>query len=65
MKKMKLNIKLKYSTIYFIHVIVILIYMLFSTIFIVNQDAFKGFSVDGLHNDFCQVEPNNTICTNK
>ena len=65
MKRMKINIKLKYSTIYFINVIAILIYMIFSVIFIINQDAFKGFSVDGLHNNFCQEEPNNTICKNK
>ena len=56
---------MKYTYAFIINVIIILIYMIFSTIFILNQDLFKGYSLDGLHNDFCQENPNNTICNNK
>ena len=56
---------MKYTLIFIINIIIIIIYMIFSTIFILNQDLFKGFSLDGLHNDFCKENPNNTICNNK
>ena len=39
--------------------------MLFSILFILNQDLFKGFSTDGYHNDFCLSNKNDLICSNK
>ena len=62
-----MNLQLSYTKIFLIHVIVIVIYMLFSILFILNQDLFKGFSVDGYHNNFCldQNNKNNIICSNK
>ena len=62
-----MNLQLSYTKIFLIHVIVIVIYMFFSLLFILNQDLFKGFSVDGYHNNFCldQNNKNNIICSNK
>ena len=39
--------------------------MLFSILFILNQDLFKGFSTDGYHNDFCLNNKDDIICSNK
>ena len=60
---MKLN--LNNTKLFIIHVIIIVIYMLFSILFILNQDLFKGFSMDGLHNDYCLTFPSDIICSNK
>ena len=62
-----MNFRLKYSTIFIIHIIVLLIYVCASILFILNQDLFKGFSMDGFHNDYCLQEENknNIICSNK
>ena len=62
-----MNFRLKYSTVFIIHIIVLLIYVCASILFILNQDLFKGFSMDGFHNDFCLQEENknNIICSNK
>ena len=61
----KIFLKLNNTKIYIIHVIVIVTYMMFSILFILNQDLFKGFSMDGYHNDFCLENKNDTICSNK
>ena len=62
---MELNIKLSYLKIFIIHVIIILLYVIFSILFVVNQDLFKGYSMDGLRNDFCENNPTDIICNNK
>ena len=62
---MKFNLNFSYLKIYLMHVFVIFVYMIFSTIFILDQDAFKGFSMDGLHNNFCLEETNHIICKNE
>ena len=65
-KKLDLKIlKLKYMDIFIIHVGIIIIYMIFSILFVVKPDIFKGFSMDGFHNDFCQENRDNIICKNK
>lgn len=61
----KMFLKLNNTKIYIIHVIVIVTYMMFSILFILNQDLFKGFSMDGYHNDYCLENRNDTICSNK
>ena len=43
---MKFNLNFSYLKIYLMHVFVIFVYMIFSTIFILDQDAIKGFSMD-------------------
>ena len=53
------------TKLFIIHVIVFVIYILFSILFILNQDLFKGFSMDGLHNDYCLQNSNDEICSNK
>lgn len=60
-----MNSKIKYTYALIINFIIIFIYAILSTIFIVNQDLFKGFSMDGLHNNFCKENPNDIICINK
>ena len=60
-----MNLKINNTQIYIIHVVIIVIYMLLSILFILNQDLFKGFSMDGLHNNFCLNNQNNIICSNK
>ena len=62
---MKIKFRLNYNQIYFIHVIVIAIYMILSIIFILASDLFKGFSMDGFHNNFCKENSDNIICDNK
>ena len=59
--------KLNYSLIIFLHASVLAVYVIASILFILNQDLFKGFSMDGLHNDFCLQEENKNdiICSNK
>ena len=62
---MKLNINLTYLNIYIIHVVIILLYVIFSILFVLNQDLFKGYSMDGFRNDFCQKNSTDIICNNK
>ena len=57
-------LKIEHTQIYVVHVIIIVIYMLFSILFILNQDLFKGFSMDGFHNDFCLHNESDIICSN-
>ena len=58
-------LKLNYTYIYIIHVIIIIIYMIFSILFVVKPDLFKGYSMDEFHNNFCEENKENIICTNK
>jgi len=60
-----MNLKINHTKIFLIHVVIIVIYMLFSILFILNQDLFKGFSTDGYHNDFCLKNKVDIICSNK
>ena len=62
-----MNLKLNHTKIFLIHVIIIAIYMIFSILFILNQDLFKGYSMDGFHNDYClkSENENDIICSNK
>ena len=62
-----MNFKLNYTQLILIHAVVLVLYVIFSILFILNQDLFKGFSMDGYHNDFClqRQNKNNSICSNK
>ena len=64
MRFLNVFLKLDKTKIFLVHVIVIVTYMLFSILFILNQDLFKGFSMDGYHNDYCLTNKNDTICSN-
>ena len=62
-----MTFKLNYTQLILIHAVVLVLYVIFSILFILNQDLFKGFSMDGYHNDFClqRQNKNNSICSNK
>ena len=60
-----MRFNLNNTQLFIIHVVIIVIYILFSILFILNQDLFKGFSMDGLHNDYCLNNSSDLICTNK
>ena len=61
---MQLNFQLSYLTIFIIHIILLLIYAAFSILFVVDQDLFKGYSMDGLRNNFCENHSKDIICNN-
>ena len=64
MRFLNVFLKLDKTKIFLVHVIVIVTYMLFSILFILNQALFKGFSNDVYHNDFYLTNKNDTICSN-